>query len=145
MITVEWKFNFVWLSLLSRDRVCWLFFTKLVSKQAGFQKELKSPCHQNHVFSNPPRQLFYWLTEKTPEETSLAYYVISDCWRTHCLFLSRANIVSNLAVACSGAIPVVKEKRFWPIFCCLSYRMAEANPSSTNADILTISYPIVSS
>ncbi|KAI1241721.1 hypothetical protein IHE44_0005210 [Lamprotornis superbus] len=58
---------------------------------------------------------------------------------------TRANIVSNLAVTCSGAIPVVKEKRFWPIICCLSYRMAEADPSSADADILTISYPIVSS
>lgn len=145
MITVEWKFNFVWLSLLSGDRVCWLFFTRPIGKQAGAQNELQSPCHQNHVFNNPPRQLFYWLTEKTAEETGLAYYVISDFWGTCCLFLSRANIVSNLAVTCSGAIPVVKEKRFWPIFCCLSYRMAEADPSSANADILTINYPIVSS
>lgn len=57
--------------------------------------------------------------------------------------------MSNLAVMqmdeCSGAIPVVKEKRFWPILCYLSHRMAEANPSSATADIPTISYPIVSS
>lgn len=35
----------------------------------------------------------------------------------------------------------VKEKRFWPVFCQLSHRLAEAKQSSANADILTISLP----
>lgn len=31
-IVVEWKFDFIWLSLLIRDRVCLLFFTKNIGK-----------------------------------------------------------------------------------------------------------------
>lgn len=33
-IIVEWKFDFIWLSLLSRDRVCLVFFTKNSGKEA---------------------------------------------------------------------------------------------------------------